>query len=126
MGVSFLRVDEGWLVGIDGGEFKGELWLVTAEGKKTVLAKGDNFLGFARTSSGPVVFTGLAHLGSNEGAIHDLVRGDDGTWTPSLRVELPGRPRDWQDVDGSLVVAMEKAGVVELPEDGSPRMLPCP
>lgn len=126
LGTHFHRVEEGWLVGLDGGEWGGALWLVTAQGRKTVLAEGENFLGFARTATGLVVFTGRGHLGENMGVAHVLTRAGNGTWTRRLLVELPALPRAWyDDVDGSLVVALNQGGVVALEGEGPPRMLSC-
>ncbi|WP_257450722.1 HEAT repeat domain-containing protein [Archangium lipolyticum] len=125
---SFHRVEGGWLMGVDKGEFGGALWFLAEDGSKTPIleTEEESFLGFAELPGRLLAFTGMAHMGLNEGFAHTLTREGDGTWTLHHLAQLPGFPKAWRiDADITLVVATG-SGVVELAYTGVQRMLPCP
>ena len=98
----------GRLLGTDRGEWIGRLVFEAQDGTRYTLL-GQNVLGIVRNSSGVYVFTGLAHLGSNEGFIYHVAPAPGGHVTASLLGRLPGTPsnivQDAQQVTSFLVSA---------------------
>jgi hypothetical protein len=67
------QVADGWLVGLDVGEFGGGLWWFSSDGKANKKLSAENIVGFAKTSTGVLAFTGLAHLGFDNGKVLKVV-----------------------------------------------------
>jgi hypothetical protein len=65
---SILKVQNGWLLGFDQGEFGGGLSFMDANGKVTLLSQ-ENVHGFVETSQGVMIFVGLAHLTLDSGSV---------------------------------------------------------
>jgi HEAT repeat protein len=85
-----LSVDGGVLVGTDRGEWGGELALLGRGGQRLLVE--ENVHGIHRVGSQVMVATGLAHLGTDSGAIHLVVTGSDGGLQASEWRVLPGAP----------------------------------
>jgi hypothetical protein len=90
----------GKLIGTDHGEWGGALAFQGANGNVEVLVQdkwdgdvhGGNVHGIVQNPAGIFVFTGLAHLGLNEGRIYTVGRGLDSKIQARLLMELPGAP----------------------------------
>ena len=90
----------GRLSGTDEGEWGGELLFKSPAGVVRLFRQ--NVRGIYRVPSGVVVFTGLAHLTENEGAIHEVKETPNGLMTRRL-FRLVGVPGDIvQRKDGSI------------------------
>lgn len=99
----FLEVDEGLLVAYDSGEFGGGLIWFDARGRLRQTITSANTLRVVATSRGPVAFTGLSHMMTDEGHVVRLTRRGAG-WRFTSRV-LPGAPRVVSpQADGSFLV----------------------
>lgn len=120
-----VRVEAGWLVGSDQGEWGGELVLEPETGPaKTVLhtnIAGVHVLGHA----GVVAVTGLAHLGSDGGCLYTVSCTSATTCRATQWKQLPGAPRSsWITEAGDLLVNTTQGSVLVAP-DGSIRMAEC-
>jgi hypothetical protein len=89
------RVEGGYLVGFNAGEFGGGLWWFSPDGrsrrKLTLRSSGDfaeNVHGFASFGSDVLALQGLNHMGYDVGRVVRLRRDRDGQWRPSVFVEL--------------------------------------
>lgn len=81
----------GRLLGIDRGEWIGKLIFQDSAGNlQTIL--NENVHGIVKNPDGIFVFTGLAHMGTNEGYILLAARKPDGPVTLSRLGRLPGAP----------------------------------
>jgi hypothetical protein len=88
-----LRAFGGTLIGKDEGEWGGEIIFREPNGSiYTVVA--DNSHGIFTTPYGVVALTGLAHLGTNRGAVHLLSRAAGARVTAAPLMQLPGAPCD--------------------------------
>lgn len=98
------KVNDGWLVGFNAGEWGGTLWWFSPNGKKRYMISKDQVCGYIRTKVGLLALEGLAH-GFPRGKIIRL-RQVKGRWTSERFVDLRDAPYAVaQDADGSLVVA---------------------
>ena len=87
-----LQTEAGLLVGTDNGEYGGGLSLIEANG---VQAKGlleTNVLQLLPSKSGVLVFTGLLHMDTDEGAVWLFSKSSDGKWSIKRLVDLNGKP----------------------------------
>lgn len=86
-----LHVFGGMLLGVDNGEWGGNLTFEDAAGDSVELLR-ENVQGIVRNEAGVFVFTGLNHMGFNEGYIHSVSRTEAGRIEASLLGRLPGAP----------------------------------
>ena len=102
------KVADGWLLGIDGGEFGGSLWWYpTRPGPGKKLWEG-NVISFyeGRTPNEVVVLTGLAHMSIDEGKVLLATRDGDRGWVVAEGPDLGSEPRaSSQQDDHSLLIA---------------------
>ena len=117
-----VEVANGWLVARDAGEWGGDALAVGRSGVVERIIEG-NVFGFARVGDSLFALTGLAHLGSDYGTVHEL-SFRDGRWRATPLVALPGAPMGFNVIDGHiLVVTMQDVAAIGV--DGSVQLLPC-
>ena len=88
-----LRAFGGTVIGKDEGEWGGEIAFREPDGSVyTVIA--DNSHGIFAMPYGVVALTGLAHLGTNHGAVYLLSRAAGAQVTATPLMQLPGAPCD--------------------------------
>jgi hypothetical protein len=85
-----LDVPGGRLIGIDRGEWRGELRFRSLAGQESVLSY-DNVLGLLPAKDGAIVLFGLLHMHTNRGYAM-RARQKDGIWSLTFIGSLPGRP----------------------------------
>jgi HEAT repeat protein len=120
-----LRVDGGWLVGSDRGEWGGELAFV-ADGGDARIVLEHNIEDIFKLGENIVAVSGLAHLSQNDGMLYTLTRGSDGAWRATPWRALPGAPqRSWLTPDGRLLVNTYAGGAVLIDAQGEMSMAPC-
>jgi HEAT repeat protein len=120
-----LRVDGGWLVGGDHGEWGGELLLKPDGGPSTkILDK--NIAGLHVIADGRIVaVTGLAHLGMDEGSLYTIACAPTKACSATRWKALPGAPRSsWLIATGELLVNTTGGSVLVAP-DGALRLADC-
>ncbi|MCC4631995.1 hypothetical protein [Xanthomonas dyei] len=81
----------GLLTGTDRGEWIGRLQFTDAAGKTHSLLE-ENVLDIVKNEQGIFVFTGLLHVGLNEGALYAVKRDTHGVVGAQLVNRLPGAP----------------------------------
>ncbi len=110
------RVPGGYLVGIDRGEWGGQLMFRSEEGKCEVLL-GKNTHGIHRLPFGIVALTGLAHMFMNSGVIYRVTLEAGHAPTAKPWKQLPGAPRRSGKLkDGSLYVSCHGGDVIITPQ----------
>ncbi len=115
-----LKVENGWLLGSDNGEWGGDLIHLDSSGKTQVLIN-DNVLGLHDTPAGIVAVTGLTHLTFNYGYLYRLENSGKG-WSAKQMARLYGAPRLMQqNEDGALFIANDFASFL-LDKDGLCRL----
>jgi hypothetical protein len=85
-----LRVADGWLIGVDLGEWGGVLWWVASDGGRHRRLATANVKALVATGDEIVVVTGLAHMTSREGSLLHLERTDG--WCVARTTLLPSTP----------------------------------
>jgi hypothetical protein len=100
------KVEDGWIVGLNAGEFGASLWWFAPDGKKWYQISDEQVHGFLQTPQGLLALEGLAHLSSDRGQIIGVNRGAQGQWQSDPFVDLGSAPdAATRDKDGSLIVA---------------------
>ena len=84
----FLRVDDGWLVGYNAGEFGAALWWFSTDGTAHYKISGHFINQFITTRHGIFAVEGLAHLSMTQGSMIQLIR-ESGKWTSKTFAALP-------------------------------------
>ena len=82
---------DGKLLGIDQGEWGGSLIFEDAAGSRQVVLD-ENVHGIIENPAGIFAFTGLAHLGINEGYIYVITREPNEKIYATMLGKLPGSP----------------------------------
>jgi hypothetical protein len=107
------RVEDGWLVGFDSGEWGGGVWWFDKPGKQSVRLTDDRVVTFARLGDRNVVI----HESLSKGEVVALDRGDAG-WQATKLTHLHGRPlRVLQESADTLLIRMYY-GLVRVHESG--------
>ena len=92
---------DGKLLGTDKGEWIGSLMHQDEIGKIHILLN-ENVHGIIQNKAGIFVFTGLSHLGTNDGYIYSVTQGQDRDINTKLLGRLPGAPSKVRQLpDGS-------------------------
>jgi hypothetical protein len=116
-----LKVDDGYLVGFDQGEFGGGLVFVDAAGNQSRPLAG-NTQGLHRLSSGIVAVTGYGHLGMTEGILFKVSKNSTGGWHAARWKALPGCPeKSGMLANGNLCIECS-GGTVEISPAGDIKM----
>ncbi len=109
-----VKVDDGWLVGFDGGKFGGGLWWTDSEGRQARQLSGENVRVILRRGQEALVLTGLAHMDSDHGAISSYHSGAGGPGELVWIADLGSAPAAATfRSDGTLLIATQ-ARVLEL------------
>lgn len=112
-----VKVEDGYLVGSNRGEWGGEITFVDTSGDSFVIAR-ENTNAIYQTTYGILAVTGLAHMSANSGFIQKVYRGGDGRWIATKWRALPGAPRSsWLLRDGRLLINCF-GGIVLVSADG--------
>lgn len=120
-----LRVEGGWLVGSDRGEWGGELMFIGDNGMRQRILE-ENVEDVFRLGTRLVATTGLAHLSMNKGALVELKKDPDGRWTAEKWRILPGAPAASFLVEPEgLMIETIGRGAIVVNADGGMRMADC-
>lgn len=125
------RVNDGWLVGFDAGEFGGALWWFSVNGSKRRKLAEDNVAGFADSSLGVLALVGLAHMGTDYGKVLLVREGQEGNRPVEAMADLGSAPTAFalESADSLMVATYDRivrvliSGEVEqllAPKDGFP------
>ena len=109
-----IRVNDGWLVGMDVGEFGGGLWWFSADGQRSKKLSNENVVGFADTSRGVLVFVGLAHLGLDDGKVLRINDSVGVTKKLEALVDLRSAPVAFAIESPDAVLVLTTTGLVRV------------
>ncbi len=117
------KVDDGWLVGFNAGEFGASLWWFSPDGHRRYKISDDQVVEFLVTPMGLIALQGLAHLMMSEGSIIKLTKNAQGGWQSMVLAPLGDAPEAAAlDADGSLLVLTTRRQERVLPS-GEVRVL---
>jgi hypothetical protein len=119
-----LRVEGGWLVGGDRGEWGGELVFVADDGQRTFVLK-ENVNDLFKLGDRLIAVTGLSHITLNDGLVYEVKSFERGRWFCELWRALPGAPRSCGKLpSGDIFISTSGGGDVILSQDGTFTMAP--
>ncbi len=114
-----LRVENGWLVGSDRGEWGGELVFVADDGQRTYVLK-ENVNDLFKLGRKYLAVTGLSHLNTNRGLVYEVKLVESGRWFCELWRALPGAPRSCGKLpSGDVFIGTGGGGNIILAQDGT-------
>lgn len=89
----FVRVDDGWVVAFNEGEFGAALYWFSPDGQHNYKISDHKVVGFFSLSDGLHAIEGLAHMGVSEGSIIRIARPQAGArWQATAVTKLPFAP----------------------------------
>lgn len=92
-GDAFKRVDDGWLVGFNRGEFGASLYWFSADGNRNYKISEHQVVDFITLPGGVYAIEGLAHLGMSGGSVIRIAREPwHLQWTANPVTKLPFAP----------------------------------
>ena len=113
------QVDDGWLVGIDVGEFGGGLWWFSADGRRSKNLSDENIHGFVNTSAGILALAGLAHLGLNSGQVLRITDGKAGNRKAEALANLGAAPQAFVAESADAVIVLTTKRLVRVKSSGN-------
>jgi hypothetical protein len=119
---SILKVQNGWMLGFDGGEFGGGLWFVDANGTATQLYQ-ENVRGFVETSRGVMVFVGVAHMTIDRGEV--LIARNPVTADTKLEMLAPldSAPETFTQISPDAALLVTTHGISRITSSGDHQSL---
>lgn len=120
---SELSVPGGKLVATDNGEWGGAIEFVDESGRKQKIFD-ENASVLYQVGDEIFALTGLAHMGSNEGAVAKIRKGERGEWIVANWRILPGDPRSAVVLkNGDLLANCFGSGLILVSPDGKMKYL---
>jgi hypothetical protein len=113
-----LRVEGGWFLGYNAGEFGGSLWFFTDGAHDGRVLFGRNIAGFVRAPFGLFAAYGLEHGAINSGGLLRLARDARGTWTAQPFAEFDGAPTAWKSESVASLLVLTSNGLVHVDRSG--------
>jgi hypothetical protein len=86
------KVDDGWLVGFDAGEWGGALWWFSEDGRIRKKLTDENITGFVRLSAGIFALAGLVHLQDWGGKVLRVEKNEGDGWKATEFADLTSAP----------------------------------
>jgi len=118
-----VEVDDGWIVGLDAGEFGGGLWWVARDGARYDTLSDENVVELVKTPAGVWAPTGLDHIVDGRGNV--LLTGHTGTRPWRVVRSIPVGPSAYAATtspNGSLMV-VTRTGLVRVAPNGRAKTL---
>jgi hypothetical protein len=113
---SFLKVDDGYLVGFYRGEWGGNLFWFSEDGSTKYEISNHEIVNFIKRNGKIYAIEGLAHLRSSRGSIIEI-RKINNQWTASEYIKLPSAP-DGVDIDNenNLIIITSESLLAVTPD----------
>ena len=117
-GYAFQRVDDGWLVGFNEGEFGAALYWFSSDGRQKYKISDHQVESFMTTPKGIIAIEGLAHMGLSEGSLIGCKRDPKSQrWVAAELKRFPQAPEAFIRLsDGRLIVALSDSLVALTPD----------
>ncbi len=116
---AFARVDDGWLIGFNHGEFGAALYWFSLDGNRNYKISDHQVVDFISTPDGFLAVEGLAHLGTSRGSLIRVTRAKgEKQWKAKSLVTLPFAPYAVsRRRDGALLITLSDSLVAVAPGD---------
>jgi len=120
-----VALPEGRIVAESHGEFGGGTYLVDSRGRRTVLVpENTHALIHIHSKNVILAIAGLAHLGSNHGAVY-AIRRVGPVWSAQKRVILPGEPQSTRALATGEILIDTLGGTVSIGPAFAIRLFQC-
>jgi hypothetical protein len=126
-GFAVQRVDDGWLVGFNEGEFGAALYWFSGSGETNYKISDDQVVSFTSAARGIIAIQGLAHLSMSEGSVIRIVR-DPNTkrWRSTTIRKLSQAPEAFVHLaDGTLVIILSDSLISLSPRNKQSTLIKC-
>jgi hypothetical protein len=116
---AFARVEDGWLIGFNHGEFGAALYWFSRDGSRNYKISDHQVVDFVPTPDGTFAVEGLAHLGTSRGSLIRIARANgDERWKANSLAKLPFAPYAVsRRRDGILLITLSDSLVAVTPGD---------
>jgi hypothetical protein len=118
-----IAVDDGWLVGIDVGEFGGGLWWFRADGSQNQKLSNEDVQGFVNTSIGTLALVGLGHLGTESGQVLRITNDKAGNRKTEIFADVGSAPAAFVAESPDSIIILTTFGLVRVKTSGSVEQL---
>ncbi len=103
-----LRVEDGWLIGFDSGEWGGALYWSSDSGETYYqILPSFQVNNFFQRRDGIFATEGMANMSINRGGIIKIEQNTQGIWNAEKVVELPAKPRKILSITSDGTVTFE-------------------
>lgn len=110
-GSAFAKVDDGWLVGFNQGEFGAALYWFSQDGKRSYKISDHQVVDFASLPDGIYAIEGLAHLSMSAGSVIRIARATASShWMATTITKLPFAPYALSlRQDGTMLITLSNS-----------------
>ena len=114
-----IPVNDGWLIGIDVGEFGGGLWWFGTDGSRSKKLSDENVHGFVNTSIGTLAIVGLGHLGVESGQVLRITSDKAGNRKSEIFADFGFAPAAFVAESPDSIIILTTFGLVRMKTSGS-------
>lgn len=111
------KVNDGWIIGFNAGEFGGSLWWFNENGKSRKKLIDKNVVGLVRMEKDLWALTGLAHLGSDYGKVWRIVHNEQG-WIAEELVDIGAAPTAFAVETPDLILILTTKNLIRVTNNG--------
>jgi hypothetical protein len=113
-----VRVNDGWIVGLDSGEFGGGLWWFSTDGQRSQKLSEDNVVALIDTHKGVLVLAGLSHMGFDDGKVLRVTSGSRSAKKLELLADLRFTPRAFAVESADSLIVLTTSPLVRVRMSG--------
>lgn len=113
-----MQVEDGWLVGMDIGEFGGGLWWFSSDGQSKDKLSEENIRAIVRSSGGILALAGLSHMRIDEGRLLRIADGNAGKRQAMVLADLGAAPKAFVVESSDSLLIMTNWGLVRTGSRG--------
>jgi hypothetical protein len=126
-GFAVQKVDDGWLVGFNDGEFGAALYWFSGNGQMKYKISDDQVVDFIAMPHGIIAIQGLAHLSMSQGSLIRIARDSDRKrWRSTTVQKLTEAPEAFVRLtDGTLIIILSDSLVSLSPQNKLTTLIKC-
>lgn len=110
--------ENGWLAGLDAGEWGGRLTWFSSDGKQKIVILHDNVQGIAKVGKETLILRGLNHISMDEGSVSKLIKDENGNLQIQDLIKLEFMPRSFVVESNESILISLRDKIVRVKTNG--------
>ncbi len=112
------QYENGWLAGLDAGEWGGRLIWFSSDGKQKIVILQDNIRGIAKVGKETLILRGLNHISMDKGSVSKLIKDVNGNFQIQDLVKLEFMPKSFVVESNESILISLRDKIVRVKTNG--------